>query len=50
MTFLQALMRFMGALMGYRMTVYIPPVGGGGGGLDPCRGPGCYSELDMMEQ
>jgi hypothetical protein len=49
MSFMQVLMRFMSALMGYRMLTWVPSIGGDGG-IDPCRGEGCFSELDMMEQ
>lgn len=50
MSFFTVLMMFMRSMLGFEMTNYAPRVGGGGGGIDPCRGQGCFSEEALMEQ
>jgi len=50
MSFFNLLLMFMRSMMGFDMSAWAPRVGGGQGGIDPCRGQGCFSEEALIEQ
>jgi hypothetical protein len=47
MSFFQTLMMFVATLFNYDFRRDVPI--DTGGGVIPCRGQGCFSEIDMLE-